>query len=78
MVSLVFLGIVDGILHVSCVLTMVIDSYVTHFDGAHFQLDTSVHEWNLLQAVPLKVSGAAEKGFFVVQSTAVEAVEARS
>ncbi|CAK0899935.1 unnamed protein product [Prorocentrum cordatum] len=69
-VSLLFLGIVDGILHVSCALTIGVDSYVTHFDGAHFRLDTSVHEWNLLQAVLRKVSGAAEKTFLAVQSTA--------
>jgi hypothetical protein len=73
-VSLMFMGIVDGILHVSCALTMGIDSYVTHFDGAHFRLDTSVYEWNLLQAVLRKVSGAAEKTFLAVQSTAVALV----
>jgi hypothetical protein len=72
--SLVFLGIVSGILHVSCALTMVIDSYATHFDSASFRLDTSVHEWNLLQAVLRKVSGAAEKGFLAVQSTAIALV----
>ncbi|CAK0791909.1 unnamed protein product [Prorocentrum cordatum] len=72
--SLVFLGVVSGILHVSCALTLVIDSYATHFDGAHFRLETSVHEWNLLQAVLRKVSGAAERGFMAVQSTAVALV----
>jgi hypothetical protein len=72
--SLVFLGIVSGIMHVSCALTMVIDSYATHFDSGSFRLDTSVHEWNLLQAVLRKVSGAAERGFVAVQSTAVALV----
>ncbi|CAK0792913.1 unnamed protein product [Prorocentrum cordatum] len=73
-VSLVFMGIVGGILHVSCALTMAIDSYVTHFDGLHFRLDTSVYEWNLLQAVLRKVSGAVEKTFLAVQSTAAALV----
>jgi len=72
--SLVFLGIASGILHVSCALTLVTDSYAAHFDSAPFRLDASVHEWNLLQAVLRKVSGAAERGFVAMQGTAVALV----
>jgi hypothetical protein len=73
-ISLVFLSTIYGILHVCSCLGMLIDSYVSHFDQEDFRLETSVYEWNLLQAVLRKVSNSVEKSFLVVQTTSLALV----
>jgi hypothetical protein len=70
-VSFAFVLALNGILCVCCALTEVIDTYVMHLDQEYFTLETSVFEWNLLQAVLRQASGATEKSFLAIQSTAL-------
>lgn len=68
--SSIFVALTCTILHVNCCLTLLIDAYCSHFPECP-NVDCSVREWNILQAVLRKASGAVEKGFVVLQTTAL-------
>lgn len=69
-VSVIFMGATYGILHVSCAIAIMIDSYCMHL---HNDPDSAkgVREWNMLQALLRKASRAVERGFMVLQTTAL-------
>jgi len=71
--SSIFVALTFTILHVNCCLTLLIDAYCSHFTE-DLELDWFVREWNILQAVLRKASGAVEKSFVVLQTTALAAV----
>lgn len=68
--NVVFMSLTFAMLHVDCALTLLIDAYCYHFTVTP-DLECSVREWNMLQAVLRKGSGAMENAFIVLQTTAL-------
>jgi len=69
----VFMALTFALLHVNCSLTLLIDAYCSYLTERP-ELDCCVREWNILQAVLRKASGAVEKGFVALQTTALVTV----
>jgi len=68
--STLFLMLLYCLLHVIAFLTMMVDAFCFHFvEQQQLQLEDSVREWNVLQAVLRRASGAVERGFLVLQTT---------
>lgn len=65
-----FVALVYGVLHVCSALAMMVDAYC-FLIVAEENLQCSVKEWNTLQAVLRKGSGAVERCFLVLQTTAL-------
>jgi len=66
----VFTALAYCVLHVCCALAMMIDTFCFHFVEEP-DLDESVREWNILQAVLRKGSSSLERMFLVLQTTAL-------
>jgi len=68
-----FVMLTHCLLHVVSLLTMMVDAFCFHFvQRPH--LDDSVRDWNILQAVLRRASGAVERAFLVLQTTTLAAV----
>jgi len=62
-----------SLLHIIGLLTMMVDSFCYHFVEEP-DLEDGVHDWNILQAVLRRASGAVELGFLVLQTALLMAV----
>mmetsp|Transcript_111919 Transcript_111919/g.311544 ORF Transcript_111919/g.311544 Transcript_111919/m.311544 type:complete len:1035 (-) Transcript_111919:79-3183(-) len=68
-----FLALISCVLHVITLLPMMVDAYCFYFVRRPF-LEDNVRDWGLLQAVLRRCSGAVERCFLVLQTTAFTAV----
>mmetsp|Transcript_31426 Transcript_31426/g.70751 ORF Transcript_31426/g.70751 Transcript_31426/m.70751 type:complete len:939 (-) Transcript_31426:98-2914(-) len=71
--SALFLMISFCLMHAVDILTMMVDAFCFSFVKRPC-LETSVREWNILQAVLRRTSGAVSRGFLALQTTTLVAV----